>query len=163
MENANGKGIFDFNAFGGMLEGEVPATSQEFRDEITSTVQEILDERFPDNPNKRRIKRHKDSISFACPLCGDSAHDDTKKRGNIMLAGKYANKFKCHNCGTFMSVPAFVAKFGKDISLKGIDYITSSDVPYERGDRAEMDALFDADLIDHYRSEEHTSELQSPD
>ena len=70
-------------------------SKDEFVELIVPKVQEILNKRFPDNPAKRRIKVYKDRISFAAPCCGDSASLQHRKRGNIILEGKFKNLYKC--------------------------------------------------------------------
>lgn len=106
-------------------------SKDEFVNLIVPKVQEILDKRFPNNPAKRRIKVYKDRISFAAPCCGDSASVQHKKRGNIILEGKFKNLYKCFNCGACMSLPNFFKAYGKDLSLAEINYIVSNKANFQ--------------------------------
>jgi hypothetical protein len=103
-------------------------TKEEFIDEINPKIQEILKRVFPGNTQKQKIRVHKDRISFAAPCCGDSAHNNSKKRGNIILEGKFKNLYKCFNCGTCMSVANFLKAYGQDMSLSMIDYVSDKRV-----------------------------------
>ena len=106
-------------------------SKDEFVELIVPKVQEILNKRFPDNPAKRRIKVYKDRISFAAPCCGDSASIQHRIRGNVILEGKFKNLYKCFNCGTCMSLPNFFKSYGKDLSLREINYIVSNKASFQ--------------------------------
>ena len=93
--------------------------------EFTNKLQNILIKYFPNNPQKQKIKIYPDRINFAAPCCGDSAKDNYKKRGNIILSGPFQMTYKCHNCGASMPVHVFFKKFGENLSLNSIDYISS--------------------------------------
>jgi hypothetical protein len=60
---------------------------------LKSNIQTILN-RVHTNPTKRIIKEKHDRLSFACPICGDSAKDNTAKRGHLFLNNLY---YKCYN------------------------------------------------------------------
>lgn len=94
-------------------------SDDEFREQIIPVVRNILLKEFPNNPKRQTIKKFKDRLNFACPFCGDSAHDDSKKRGNIILEGPFKNMYKCHNCGISMSLKRFFDKFGPNGSISG--------------------------------------------
>lgn len=64
----------------------------------------VLDHRF-DNGNKKEIEVHNDRYNFACPYCGDSSEDDTKKRGNLWF-GRL--DYKCYNCDIWKTLPNFL-------------------------------------------------------
>ena len=100
-------------------------SNEEFRSELTSKLQFILDKEFPSQLNKRTIKNSKDSINFACPYCGDSVSDSTKKRAHLILRGKFMNLFKCFNCGKCTSITKFFSDFNQDLPLTSIDYINN--------------------------------------
>ena len=91
-------------------------SEEEYKNELVPLVQEILNREFKENPEKRKIRLYPDRISFACPICGDSAHISSKKRGNIILRGQYKGIYKCHNCGISMSVSKFIGRY-KDLRL----------------------------------------------
>lgn len=91
-------------------------TEEEYKNEIRPLLQQVLDKEFPENPRKRKIKVYPDRLNFACPLCGDSAHDPDKKRGNIGLRGQFRGLYKCYNCEATMSASKFFSRY-KDIKL----------------------------------------------
>jgi len=87
-----------------------------------SSMKELLETslsaRFT-NKDKRKVVQSRNGFNFACPFCGDSDSDSTKKRGNIFLG---TNTYKCYNCGYFCSQKNF---FYKMKSLDFVDYIPS--------------------------------------
>lgn len=121
----------------------------EFLTEVIDGIQNILDAEFPDNQAKRRIKKYPSRINCACPFCGDSASDSYKKRGNLILDGRYKNTYKCHNCGIAMPLDKFFSHFNNNISIGAISYIAAnrSDTTYLT-DSAISSYLFDIDYID---------------
>lgn len=96
--------------------------SDEFRWQLILKLEEILDREFKDL-QKKKVKNLKESINFACPYCGDSYQNSTKKRAHLILTGKYVNLFKCFNCGKCTSIIKFFNDFGEDLSLESINYI----------------------------------------
>lgn len=64
-------------------------------DMIESLLREILKDRFPGS-RKQELYDKGSNFSFACPFCGDSVSNDTKKRGTIY---KDTLIYKCYNCG----------------------------------------------------------------
>lgn len=110
------------------LSGDVSAqdiSKEEMISEMESKLHDILINRFPDNPQKQKIKVYPDRLNFAGPCCGDSVKDSTKKRGNIILSGPFQMTYKCHNCGSSMTVQSFFRRFGQPLSLNGIDYVVT--------------------------------------
>ena len=81
----------DFGNIGNILGEQNMLSDDEFRDQIIPVVINILRKEFPNNARRQTIRRYPDRLNFACPFCGDSAHDDSKKRGNIILKGQYKN------------------------------------------------------------------------
>lgn len=94
--------------------------------EMLAKLDIILKKEFPNNPQRQKVKVHKDRLSFAAPCCGDSATDNSKKRGNIILEGRFKNMYKCHNCGACMSVSNFFRKYGQNLSLEAVSYIVDN-------------------------------------
>lgn len=90
-------------------------------DLLRESLQEVLNLCFPGNSNKRIIEVYDDRLNFACPVCGDSEHDDHKKRANIYTE---TQSCKCFNCGYFSSIASFFYK------VKGLDYFEGS-IPEE--------------------------------
>jgi len=117
--------IFDTSGSTAGLETQ-NLSKDEFVASIIPKLQAILDRAFPNDPQKRKIRVYKDRINFAAPCCGDSGHDNHKKRGNIVLEGRFKNVYKCFNCGTSMMLPTFFKRYGQNLSLDEIDYITAN-------------------------------------
>lgn len=148
---ASNSDIFNFTV--SEMDSSTQITSKEdFVREIVPKVQSILNRMFPNNPAKRRIRVYPNRISFAAPCCGDSARNNSKKRGNIILDGKFQNMYKCFNCGTFMSIPEFFKTYGEDLSLSEIDYISRNKVNFSTYQRAinenTLSYIYDTDAID---------------
>lgn len=80
-------------------------------------VSDILKKRFPDDILKHEINdEDRDKLNFACPYCGDSMKDSSKKRGNIYHRN---SSFKCFNDGCLKWVPlkSFISTFAQKYSL----------------------------------------------
>lgn len=75
------------------------------RELIKGYIQEVLRQQHS-NPVKHRLRDMHSRLNFACPFCGDSTNDATKKRGNLFWDSLY---YHCYNDGC-----------GKHISLTGL-------------------------------------------
>lgn len=91
--------------------------------EIETNLVDVLNNAFPNDSAKRRIKKRGNVINFACPLCGDSYSDSHKKRGNIILSGKYQNAYKCFNCGAYMPVDRFFSEVRRPLSPDSVSFV----------------------------------------
>lgn len=89
------------------------------KNSIVNKIQSILNKQFNNEPAKRQMKNNKKCLSFACPICGDSAKDFHKKRGTLYWNDLY---FHCFNCGEHMSLNALLKHY--DSSFEGTDKIT---------------------------------------
>ena len=147
---SNSKDIFNLSSQAFDSSSHLTMTKEEFISEITPKIQEILKKVFPGNASKQKIRVHKDRISFAAPCCGDSAHDNYKKRGNIILEGKFKNLYKCFNCGTCMSVQNFLKKYDQNISLGMADYISDKARGFAKESSSNVSYLYDDETIDEY-------------
>lgn len=83
---------------------------------IYSFVKDVLKKRFSDSIHKQKINEEGDKLNFACPYCGDSHTDVTKKRGNIYFR---TDSYKCFNDGCLKWIPLskFVSEFALRYSL----------------------------------------------
>ena len=124
----------------------------EYRERLVSLLQPILDNRFPGNSGKQRIRPYKDRISFACPYCGDSMKSNFKKRGNFILAGKHVHHFKCFNCGEFKRIDKFFEDYNIELDLSVINYIANNIVDFSSfvSVKSDMSLFLDMDAIDKY-------------
>lgn len=148
-------------------------SEEEYKDEIKPLLQQVLDKEFPENAKKRKIKVYPDRLNFACPLCGDSAHDSDKKRGNIGIRGQFRGLYKCYNCEATMSVAKFFSRY-KDIklSIDAQNYYNHNfkDASYISSRANEVtDMLFDTDKInelsidrEHFKMILNLSECNNP-
>lgn len=139
--------IFDASV---LMSKENTMTQEEMVQELVPKIEAILRDRFPHNRPRQQVKVFRDRISFAAPCCGDSSHNDYKKRGNIILTGKYKNMYKCHNCGAYMSIPKFLKRYGEDASLGLIEYINAnkSESTTNTVADASINLLYSTDTID---------------
>ena len=84
---------------------------------IHDFVKDLLKNRFPRKSAKQQINEEDPTkLNFACPYCGDSEKDLTKKRGNLYLN---TNSYKCFNdgCLTWVPLHKFVSKYSLEYSL----------------------------------------------
>jgi hypothetical protein len=133
-------------------------TKESFIEEVVPKIQEILNQVFPNSPQKRKISVLRNRITFAAPCCGDSATNHTKKRGNIILDGKYAFMYKCFNCGTYMSISDFLERYGKRLSLDTLSSISEhrSEIITKTFDSSISTSIYDIDLIEQLSIDRQT-------
>ena len=83
---------------------------------ITQFIQDLLKVRFAGNRLKQEVLESGDKLNFACPYCGDSAHDSKKKRGNYWPA---RDRYRCYNdgCGASVTTEKFIAKWALKYGL----------------------------------------------
>ena len=139
-------GIFDTSA----ISTDKHISKDELVKEMLAKLDVILKKEFPNNPQRQKVKVHRDRLSFAAPCCGDSATDNSKKRGNIILEGKFKNMYKCHNCGVCMSVNNFFRKYGQTLSFEAIDYITDVHADFARNSSTFAESMYDCETAEKY-------------
>jgi hypothetical protein len=152
MQNIDTKEGMSFDSSLSNINIDESVTDSEYRERLVSLLQPILNQRFSDNPAKQRIRTHRDRINFCCPYCFDSTKNNNKKRGNFILLGKYAQFFKCFNCGIAKRIDKFFSDFKVDLDLNIVNYITKdiqnfsarSNVKYD------MSLFLDMESIDKY-------------
>lgn len=82
--------------------------------------------------------------------------DLSKKRGNFILSGKFAGKYKCFNCGAFMNINKVFERYEIPLSLDSVDYLNSHQTSLEAYGGFSMNAstninyLFDEEVIEQY-------------
>jgi hypothetical protein len=105
----------------------------DLKKDIEEIVTDILYHSHTD-PEKRRLEKHKElELSMACPICGDSKTNTTKKRGILYLD---SFKYYCFNgdCDAkYWSIFKFFKEFGK--KLKNLDQITEISKVIEKSKR----------------------------
>lgn len=139
-------GIFDTS----IISSEKTLSRDDLVKELVSKLEVILKKEFPGNPARQKVKIHRDRISFAAPCCGDSATDDRKKRGNIILEGRFKNMYKCHNCGVSMSLNNFFKKYGQSLSLEAISYVSDNQYSSARNASTFANSVYDTEEVEKY-------------
>lgn len=81
-------------------------------DVIKGKLQVILNRSFKES-YRRKLDIYSDRINICCPICGDSATDIRKKRGNLYLNSL---SYHCYNCGAHMGINSFLHRFDEDLS-----------------------------------------------
>lgn len=124
----------------------------EYRGRILNHLVPLLQRRFPGEPAKQKPYPHTDRITFSCPYCGDSMQSSHKKRGNIILSGKFAGYFKCFNCAIFKSVDSFLKDYNVDLQLDLINYLSSTKGDFKKTSYGSYDIsiLMDAQTIEGF-------------
>lgn len=117
--------IFNINVNTSSLTGS-ELSEEQFSNDLMVKLQEILSHEFYDQGEKQNIRKDTVGLKFACPFCHDSHNDMHKKRGHIILSGKWAGRYKCFNCGKSMTIQQFFKSFDKDLSLQDINYINKN-------------------------------------
>ena len=85
--------------------------------DIKDFIHDVLKKRFSDNKIKQTLDdSDSDKLNFACPYCGDSKKDSTKKRGNFYIS---SGTYKCFNdgCLVYVKDKDFISKFARKYSL----------------------------------------------
>lgn len=103
--------------------------SEELKDRIRYSLKQVVSQKHPE-PNKKLLKDMHGRITLACPYCGDSHTDDTKKRGNIFWD---TLQYHCYNCSHHTNVYTFlkdheVKMDNSDDSFAVIDYIQQNKI-----------------------------------
>lgn len=96
--------------------------TEEYKEKITNKIQAILNVRFKNEVEKTYIKKSRNYLNFACPICGDSERDANKKRGYLYWDDLY---YHCFDCGEHYSLNKFLSYF--DQAFEGEDkvYVTN--------------------------------------
>lgn len=125
---------------------------EEYRGRILSHLVPLLQKRFPGDPAKQKPYPHTDRITFSCPYCGDSMQSSHKKRGNVILKGKFAGYFKCFNCGTFKGVDSFLKDYNVDFQLDLVNYLSSTKGDFKKSSYGSYDIsiLMDTQTIEGF-------------
>ena len=78
--------------------------TEELKDKIRVALKQVVQQEHT-NPNKQSLKDMHGRITLACPYCGDSHKDDTKKRGNIFWD---TLQYHCYNCSYHTNLHSFL-------------------------------------------------------
>lgn len=101
-----------------------PQLTEELRLKIMKALKDVCLTAHS-NPNKQMLKDMPGRITMACPYCGDSHNDDTKKRGNMYWD---TLQYHCYNCGTHTDIKTLLKDHevrlpSSEDSFTIIDYI----------------------------------------
>lgn len=128
-------------------------SDDEFYEETTTKLSEILQHEFRGIPYKQQIKKTVDGLNFACPFCGDSATDIRKKRAHFIFRGNWAGNFKCFNCGKFMKINNFFRAFDVPMSLSAISYVNehvTNLIPFNKNSNEVTSEVLDKSSVIQY-------------
>ena len=78
--------------------------TEELKDKIRYSLKQVVLQHHS-TPNKQSLKDMHGRITLACPYCGDSTKDDTKKRGNIFWD---TLQYHCYNCSHHTNLHTFL-------------------------------------------------------
>lgn len=98
-------------------------------------ILQILD-REHSHFSKKQIKDMQDRLNLACPFCGDSTSDPSKKRGNLYWS---TLQYHCYNCGKHQDGWSMLKEFGikpEDPydSIQILDYIHQNRLKVDKVD-----------------------------
>jgi transcription elongation factor Elf1 len=119
--------------------------------DIKNHVLDILKERFVGG-SKTHIEFYDDRWNFACPFCGDSSADSSKKRGNIYLNDYH---FHCFNCGEHKTLLYFLKSFDRDFRTGSVlsfvekRKIESGDTGFSNNSSERVSDILGQDIIEY--------------
>ena len=98
--------------------------TEELRDRIKIALKSLCVQEHS-SPGKQLLKGMHERITLACPYCGDSHDDHTKKRGNMYWD---TLQYHCYNCSHHTNVHTLLKDFGikfnsSEDTFTVIDYI----------------------------------------
>ncbi len=94
---------------------------------VKKVIKEILKKKFPNDSSRHELDEttSKKRIDIACPICGDSKTDSSKKRGCVYPKTK---SYKCWNCGYFSSLNKFLLNTSRKLGINLSNYFTMDDI-----------------------------------
>lgn len=101
--------------------------TEELKSRIKKALKQVCVEHHT-TPNKQLLKDMPGRITLACPYCGDSHTDDTKKRGNMYWD---TLQYHCYNCSHHTNLHSFLKDHQVKMPNNGdtftiIDYIKAN-------------------------------------
>jgi hypothetical protein len=102
--------------------------TEDLKHKIKQALKEVV-VREHSTSNKQTLRDMQGRIVLACPYCGDSHTDDTKKRGNIYWD---TLQYHCYNCGYHTNLYSFLKDHDVRMPSTGdsfdiIDYIKANE------------------------------------
>ena len=102
-------------------------------------LKEIVVQQHSDS-NKQMIKEMPGRLNIACPICGDSHDDSTKKRGNLYWD---TLQYHCYNCGAHSNAYQLLKDYNlnfknREDSITVIDYIQQQKVEVKETEVLEL-------------------------
>lgn len=103
--------------------------TEELRERIKKALKELCVQEHS-SPSKQLLKSMPGRITLACPYCGDSHTDHTKKRGNMYWD---TLQYHCYNCSEHTNIHSLLKDHGiklsnSDDAFTVIDYIQQNKV-----------------------------------
>ncbi len=112
----------------------------ELKSRVISSIEEILSREHTD-VRKTRVRAMHNRLNFACPYCGDSSDDVSKKRGNLFWN---TLQYHCYNCNKHAPLNSLLKRFDGRLSnaqdnLDIIDIIKSNKLHVEKAQMMEFE------------------------
>jgi len=109
------------------------------KSKIRSLLKQVVVQQHSES-NKQMIKEMPGRLSLACPVCGDSHEDSTKKRGNLYWD---TLQYHCFNCGAHSDVYQLLKEYNvnfrdREDSIAVIDYIQHHKVEVQHTEVLEL-------------------------
>ena len=142
--------------------------NNDLMDKIRMAVKQVVINEHS-NLNKQMVKEQNGRLTIACPYCGDSHTDDTKKRGNLYWD---TLQYHCYNCGHHTNIHTMAKDFHVRIgqsqdSFDVIDYIQSNKMKVKQSDALQHNILKKlndiAITVDEFKKFTHAKEIQPGD
>lgn len=107
---------------------------------IRVLLKEVLIQQHSE-PNKHMIKEMPGRLNLACPICGDSHDDASKKRGNLYWD---TLQYHCYNCSAHSNVYQLLKDYNlnfqnREDSITVIDYIEQQKIEVKDTEVLELD------------------------
>ena len=114
--------------------------TNELKSRVISSVEELLTREHTDS-RKTKIRVMHNRLNFACPYCGDSSNDSSKKRGNLFWN---TLQYHCYNCNKHAALNSLLKRFEARLArpqdnLDIIDIITSNRLHVEKAQMMEFE------------------------
>lgn len=118
-------------------------------EELQKIIREALLKFYGNNPNRLKIYKYSNRLTFSCPYCGDSKYDK-KKRGNFYLD---TLTYKCYNggCGVFKTLDEFIKDFQLEYLFTSKELLNIKNISKKFSKNIKTKNTIDYFLFDEYK------------
>ena len=135
------------------------------KEDIKVIIQDVLNTEFSDNSEKRKIVTRDKEFAFACPCCGDSFKNSSKKRGTLYFNSL---RYRCFNCDYKSTLLGLLKRFGINIDpskkLEIIEYVSEATQRVHFSEEEfmsnDLDKLIDLSELENYFNTNVNSQLR---